>query len=98
MSRPSYSVLTAGVIFTAVLLTQVVQGGGQAPAQAARPATATASTSSITPEQARPFLGTGRVTLSAGANDFSLAVAVTTEAGKVAATVGSDTQPTTNVT
>ncbi len=96
MSRHSYSVLTAGMIFTAALLTQVVQGRSQAPSQAARPATASAS--SITPEQAAPFLGNWLVTLSMGANDFSLAVTVTADAGKVAATVGSETQPTTNVT
>ena len=94
MSRPSYSVLTAGVIFTAVLLTQAVQGGSQAPGQGARSATAPAS--SITPEQAAPFVGNWLVTLSMGANNFSVAVTVTSDAGKVAATVSSDAQQNTN--
>ena len=96
MSRPSYSVLTAGVIFTAALLTQAVQGGSQAPGQGARAATATAS--SITPEQAAPFVGNWLVSLAMGANNFSVAVTVTADAGKVAATVSSDTQQTSNVT
>ena len=96
MSRPSYSVLTAGVIFTVALLTQAVQGGSQAPGQGPRAATAPAS--SITPEQAAPFVGNWLVTLAMGANNFSVAVAVTTDAGKVAATVTSDNQQTTNVT
>ncbi len=95
MSRPSYSVLTAGVIFTVALLTQAVQGGSQAPSQAARPAAASAS--SITPEQAAPFVGNWAVTLSMGGGEFPLTVAVTTDAGKVAATVGSAMQPATNV-
>ena len=87
MSRPSYSVLTAGVIFTAALLTQAVQGGSQAPAPA----------SSITPDQAAPFVGNWLVTLSMGGNDFPLTVSVTADAVKVAATVSSGMQPTTNV-
>ena len=95
MSRPSYSVLTAGVIFTVSLLTQVVQGGSQAPPQSARPAAASAS--SITPEQAAPFVGNWLVKLSMGGNDFPLTVVVTADAGKVAATVSSGMQPTTSV-
>jgi mono/diheme cytochrome c family protein len=51
MPRPSYSVLAAGVMFTAVLLTQVVQGGGQTTGQTNRPASAGASSP---PEQAAP--------------------------------------------
>src|SRR6187401_3348911 len=95
MSRPSYSVLTAAVILTTALLTQVVQGDDQAASQAVRPATASTS---ITPEQAAPFVGNWLVTLSMGANNVSVAVAVTADAGKVAAIVTSDAQQTTNVT
>jgi mono/diheme cytochrome c family protein len=95
MSRPSYSVLTAAVIFTVALLTQAVQGGSQTPPQSARPAVASAS--SITPEQAAPFIGNWLATLSMGGNDFPLTVAVTADAGRVAATVSSGMQPTTNV-
>jgi mono/diheme cytochrome c family protein len=95
MSRPSYSVLTAGVFFTAALLTQVVQGGSQAPGQATRPATASASP--VTPEQAAPFVGNWLVTMSMGGNDIPMTVTVTSGAGKVAATVSSGMQPLTNV-
>ena len=94
MSRLFYSVVIAVVLVTsASFLTQVVQGGTQAAAQGNRPAAA----SSITPEQAAPFVANWLLTLSAGANDFSLAVAVTANAGKVAATVSSDTQPAVEV-
>lgn len=96
MSRPSYTLLTASVgVMFAVVLTQAVQGGGQSTAQPARPSST--STVSITPQQAAPFLGNWLVTISMGANEMSLAVAVTAEAGKVAATVSSDTQPTIDV-
>ena len=94
MSRLFYSGVIAVVLVTsASFLTQVVQGGTQAAAQGNRPAAA----SSITPEQAAPFVANWLLTLSAGANDFSLAVAVTANAGKVAATVSSDTQPAVEV-
>ena len=94
MSRLFYSGVIAVVLVTsASFLTQVVQGGTQAAAQGNRPAAA----SFITPEQAAPFVANWLLTLSAGANDFSLAVAVTANAGKVAATVSSDTQPAVEV-
>jgi len=97
MSRLSYSLATAVVLVTsASFLTQVVQGGTQAPPQSGR--AAAPSTSSITAEQAAPFIGNWLVTMSMGANEATWAVGVTTNGGQVAATVGSDTQPTVNVT
>src|SRR5512133_3716913 len=97
MSRLFYSVATAVVLVTsASFLTQVVQGGTQAAAQAGRGTAAPAS--AMTTEQAAPFIGNWLVTMSMGANEATWAVSVTAEAGKVAATVGSDTQPTVNVT
>ena len=68
MPRPSYSVLGAGVMFTAVLLTQVVQGGGQAP-QANPPASAGAS--SPAGQAAPPASGPGGFRMTNELTDFT---------------------------
>jgi mono/diheme cytochrome c family protein len=96
MSRFFRSALTAVVIASSASLliarATANQGGGATAAQATR------SVSSITPEQAAPFIGNWLVSLSMGAGDATLAVGVKADAGKVTATVSSDTQPTVNVT
>ena len=96
MSRSYRSALTAVVIACSASLllahATAIPGAGQAAPQPAR------SASSITPEQAAPFIGDWLVSLSMGAGDATLAVSVKADAGKVTATVGSDTQPTVNVT
>jgi mono/diheme cytochrome c family protein len=95
MSRFFRFVLTAVVIASAASLliarATAYQGGGATAAQATR------SVSSITPEEAAPFIGNWLVSLSMGAGDATLAVGVKADAGKVTATVSSDTQPTVNV-
>ena len=93
MSRVFYSLATAMFLVTsASFLTQTVQGGTQPP-QAGRAAVA-----SVSAEQAAPFIGNWLVTMSMGANEATWAVGVTANGATVAATVGSDTQPTVNVT
>jgi mono/diheme cytochrome c family protein len=96
MSRFFRSALTAVVIASSVSLliarATANQGGGATAAQASR------SVSSITPEQAAPFIGDWLVSLSMGAGNATLAVGVKADADKVTATVRSDTQPTVNVT
>ena len=97
MSRFFRSALTAVVIACSASLllahATAIPGAGQAAPQAAR------SASSITPEQAAPFIGDWLVSSCPWARrDATLAVSVKADAGKVTATVGSDTQPTVNVT
>ncbi len=95
MSRFLRSTLTAVVIASSASLLiahATALQGGQTAAQPTR------SPSSVTPEQAAPFIGDWLVSLSMGAGEATLAVGVKADAGKVIATVGSDTQPTVNVT
>src|SRR5262245_720373 len=96
MFRFFRSALTAIVIASSASLLIVhataITDDGQAAAQASR------STSSVTPEQAAPFIGDWLVSMSMGAGEATLAVGVKADAGKVTATVSSDTQPTVNVT
>ncbi len=96
MSRFLRSALTAVVIASSASLliahATAIEGGGQA----APPAAGAAS--SVTPAQAAPFVGDWLVSLSMGAGEATLAVGVKADAGKVTATVSSDTQPTVNVT
>lgn len=96
MSRFIRSALTAVVIASSASLliahATATSGGEQAAAPTSR------STSAVTPEQAAPFIGDWLVSMSMGAGEATLAVGVKAEAGKVTATVGSDMQPTVNVT
>jgi mono/diheme cytochrome c family protein len=69
MPRPSYSVLTAGVIFAAALLTQVVLGQSQDPGQGAPPATPPASPGS--PQQPAPATGFGGFRMTSDLTDFT---------------------------
>jgi mono/diheme cytochrome c family protein len=92
MSRVLCSVLAAAVVIaSASFMTEAVGRGGQAPAQAGRPGAA------ITPAEAAPFVGDWAVTVGMNAFESTFAVSVKADAGKVAATVRSEGQPTIDV-
>jgi mono/diheme cytochrome c family protein len=55
-------------------------------------------TASATPAQAAAFLGDWAVAVSMGANEATFALSVKDDGGKMAATLRSDGQPTTNIT
>ncbi len=86
MLRVLRSAVTAVlIVISASFLAQAI-GGGQAPA------------SSITPADAAPFVGDWVVSVAMESFQSAFLVAVRADAGKVTATISSQTQPTVNVT
>jgi mono/diheme cytochrome c family protein len=91
--RPAF----AGIIFVAVCASLLIARSSAYVDSSAAQAPRQAAATSITPEQAAPFIGDWAVTVNMNTFETTFAVAVKADGGKVTATVSSARQPTVNV-